>query len=220
MKGKVVSYISTKKYGFITGDDGESYFLHASSLLDKSNESKLVKDVIVEFEPTPTPKGMSAKKIKIPEVYFKKHLVDFFTTKKSHPKYGNVEKSHSINTRFFKDPNEGREHIKQLAIKSGCNAILNLSFEKNTFSSGNYQYTVHAFKGDLALVSGESPCGNKQLEIDSHEEFKSFMSIFDEKFKAIQEIENEARRKQLEKNHTGYFIFIGILFLVFMFAVS
>ena len=68
MRGKVVSYISTKKYGFITGDDGESYFLHFSSLLDKANEKKLLKNVVVEFDPTPTPKGMSAKKVHVPVV--------------------------------------------------------------------------------------------------------------------------------------------------------
>jgi len=217
VKGKVVSYISTKKYGFIIGDDGESYFLHFSSLLDKANENKLVKGVIVEFDPIPTPKGMSAKKVNVPEVHFRKHLIDFFITKRSQPKYGSIEKSHSINTRFFKDPNEGREYIKQLAIQSGCNAILNFGFEKNTFSSGNYQYTVHAFKGDFSLVSGESPCDDKQLELDSHKEFEFLMSNFDRKFKTIYEIENEVRMKQLETSNSGCLMIIGIFVFVFAF---
>ena len=219
MKGKVVSYISTKKYGFITGDDGESYFLHFSSLLDKANENKLVKGVIVEFDPTPTPKGMSAKKVKVPEVHFKKQLTEFFITKKSQPKYGKIEKSHSLSTRFFKDPNEGREHIKQLAIKSGCNAILNQSFEKDTFSSGNYQYTVHAFKGDFALVAEQSPCENKKIELDSYKEFQDLISKFDEKFKEVKEIEDEARKKQFETSYTGCLIFIGI-FLFILIAIA
>lgn len=216
MKGKVVSYISNKKYGFITGDDGESYFLHFSSLLDKANESKLVKGVIVEFDPTPTPKGMSAKKVKVPEVHFKKQLTDFFITKKSQPKYGNIERLHSLSTRFFKDPNEGREYIKQLAIKAGCNAILNMGFEKNTFSEGNYQYTVHAFKGDFALVAEQHPCENKDIEFDSDKEFQDLVSLFDKNFKEVKEIENEARKKQLETPNidSGCLIFIGVLFLV------
>jgi cold shock CspA family protein len=218
VKGKVVSYISTKKYGFITGDDGESYFLHFSSLLDKANEDKLVKGVIVEFDPIPTPKGLTAKKVNVPEVYFKKRLIDFFITKKSQPKYGSVEKLYSISTRFFRDPNEGREHIKQLAIESGCNAIINFGFEKNTFSSGNYQYTVHAFKGDFALVSGELPCENKQLELDSYKEFHSYASQFSDKFKTIQERENEARKKQLEPSSSssspGCLIFMCFLIFV------
>jgi cold shock CspA family protein len=39
MKGRVASYITNKKYGFITGEDGESYFLHFSNLSDKKYES-------------------------------------------------------------------------------------------------------------------------------------------------------------------------------------
>lgn len=220
MKGKVVSYISAKKYGFITGDDGESYFLHYSSLLNKTNEDKLVKGVIVEFDPTPTPKGMSAKKVKIPEVYFKKELAEFFITRQSQPKYGTVEKSHSLSTRFFADPNKGREHIKQLAINSGCNAILNLSFEKSTFSTGNYSYTVHSFKGDFSLVAERIPCENKKIELDSYNELQDKVSKFDDKFKEVKEMEDEARNKQFEKSDvdsgalTVFFIFFFFIFIL------
>jgi len=49
LKGKVVSYLAAKKYGFIQGDDGESYFLHFSELLDKKDEGKLVKGSMVHF---------------------------------------------------------------------------------------------------------------------------------------------------------------------------
>ncbi|MDB2386414.1 cold shock domain-containing protein [Shewanella sp.] len=218
MRGKVVSYISTKKYGFISGEDGESYFLHFSSLLDKANEKKLLKDVVVEFDPTPTPKGMSAKKVHVPNVYFKKNPIDFFMTKNSQPKYGVVEKYHSIETQFFKDPKEGREHIKKLAIESGCNAILNLNFEKNTFSSGNYRYTVHAFKGDLALVTESTPCDNERVSMDSNDELQLLISNFDHKFKRVQEMESEARRKQLESNYTALFVILGIIFFVLVIA--
>ncbi len=197
MKGKVVSYISAKKYGFIAGNDGESYFLHCSDLLDKGSEHKLIKGVIVEFDPTPTPKGLSAKKIYVPEVYFRKQIIDFFITNKSQPKYGHVEKSHSISTRLFKDIDEGKAHIKRLAIESGCNAILNYGFEKNTFSSGNYKYTVHAFKGDFALVFDKSPCENKQLELDSHKQIQSIASGLSAKLEEIQKIEAQARFEQL-----------------------
>ena len=194
------------------------YFFHFSSLLDKANEQKLVKDVIVEFDPTPTPKGMSAKKVHVPIVYFKKNLVDFFITKQAQPKHGCIEKSYSIETQFFKDPNEGREHIKELAVKSGCNAILNLGFEKNTFSSGNYQYTVHAFNGVFALITDNIPCDNEQSSRDSHDELQLLKSKFSTKFKQVQEVEAEARRKQLESNYTFLFVILGIIFFVFILA--
>lgn len=62
VKGQVVSFIAEKKYGFIKGDDGESYFFHLSGLLDKSEESKVVKNAYLTFDPSPTPKGDVAKK--------------------------------------------------------------------------------------------------------------------------------------------------------------
>ncbi|MBO2592470.1 cold shock domain-containing protein [Shewanella algae] len=43
MKGKVVSYVSSKKFGFINGDDGESYFLHVSAMVNRSDEVRKVR---------------------------------------------------------------------------------------------------------------------------------------------------------------------------------
>ena len=124
MKGRVVSYLANKKYGFINGDDGESYFLHISGLQDITDESKLIKGVVVDFDPTPTAKGLAAKKVKILTVYFKKQMVDFFTSKNHTPKYGTVEKRLSISTRFIRDFNESRDHIEKLAKELGVMPFL------------------------------------------------------------------------------------------------
>lgn len=222
MKGRVVSYVTTKKYGFVTGDDGETYFLHFSDLFNKFDEEKLIKGVRVEFEPIPTPKGLSAKKVKVPEVHFKKKLTKFFVSRKSLPKYGCVVNSHSISTRFFKDLNEGREHIKHLAMKSGCNAILELSFERDTFSDDNYHYTVHAFKGKFALVVEMIPCDNAQIQLDSHRSIEELSLSFDEKFKEVKAIEDNARVKQfaVPKSYgIGYWVFVIIIILFIFFSI-
>ncbi|GGE83985.1 MULTISPECIES: hypothetical protein [Gammaproteobacteria] len=58
-----------------------------------------------------------------------------------------------ISTRFFKDPAKGRQYIEELAKQCGCNAVLGLEFERKTFSEGNYRFTGHAFKGELALAA-------------------------------------------------------------------
>jgi hypothetical protein len=50
------------------------------------------------FDPTTVPKGLSATKGTVPKALFKKQLVDFFVTKKSKPKHGNIEQLHTINT--------------------------------------------------------------------------------------------------------------------------
>lgn len=219
MKGKVVSYVRNKKFGFVNGDDGESYFLHFSTLLNKADENKLIKGVVIEFDPTPSPKGLAAKKVKVPEVFFKDQLVSFFTSKNNQPKHGKVELRNTINTRFFKDPNKGREHITKLAKEAGYNAILNLGFEKNTFADGNYNYTVHAFKGDFALVTEKIPCDTKEQEAKSEASLKSQLEQTAVKFKATYDQESEARRKQLEKNYTGCLVILTIIVFIALFVV-
>ncbi|MEZ8376393.1 cold-shock protein [Vibrio cyclitrophicus] len=220
MKGKVVSYISSKKYGFINGDDGESYFLHFSALLDKLDEAKLVKNVVVEFDPTPNPKGLAAKKVRVPTVYFKKEMVDFFTTRAPKPKYGTVEKQHSIECRFIKGLDEAREHIETLAKDAGCNAILNMSFEKETFNSGNYRYTVHAFKGDFAIVTDQVPCDSVSKANQSIQDLQSKIDYFDALFFGIKSEEDKVRAKQLEKSNIGWFILGGILLFILLLAAG
>ncbi|MFQ6371747.1 cold-shock protein [Shewanella sp. YIC-542] len=197
MKGKIVSYVSSKKFGFINGDDGESYFLHVSALVDKNAESKLLKDVVVEFDPMPTPKGLSAKQVVIPEVYIRDRLVDFFATKDRSPRHGNVVLRLPIATRFFKDPAEGRTYIEELAKKCGCNAVLGVSFEKNTFSNGNYRYTVHAFKGELALVTDKVPCDSRDMVVSSERLLSKRIDDAKQAFQPINEAEMLARKKQL-----------------------
>ncbi|WP_345868903.1 cold-shock protein [Shewanella algae] len=197
MKGKVVSYVSSKKFGFINGDDGESYFLHVSALVNRSDEAKLVKNVLVEFDPTPTPKGLSAKQIRIPEVYIRERLLNFFTSKGSNPKHGDAALRLPISTRFFKDPAKGRQYIEELAKQCGCNAVLGLEFEKKTFSEGNYRFTGHAFKGELALVTEKQPCDTKEKALAAERQLQQRIQAAEQAFGPIQEAELKARQSQL-----------------------
>ncbi len=219
MKGKVVSYISAKKFGFINGEDGESYFLHVSSLIDKANEVKLVRDVIVEFEPAPTPKGLAAKQVHVPEVFFKKQPVPFFTARSNQPKHGQVAARHTLSTRFFKDPNEGRSYIKELAAGTGCNAILNMDVEKRTFSSGNYKFTMHAFSGDFALVTEDVPC-SKTASSDSLMQLDADVATIADQFDIANQAEIKAREKQLSSSKAGLLIFVAVIFIVGLLFVT
>ncbi|MBR9728497.1 cold-shock protein [Shewanella intestini] len=199
MKGEIISYMSSKKYGFVRGDDNESYFLHISSLIDPSLEPQLVKGVFVEFEPTPTPKGIAAKQVSLYQSYFIKTLSDFIITKHKTPKLGTIEVSHPVVTRFFKCPNEGRNYIKQLAEKADCNAVLNLRYEKQTFAKGNYRYTVHAYKADLAIVTELFPCQSKQNEQESFNEVDKKINHANATIPKLLETENDTRENQLKR---------------------
>lgn len=216
MKGKVVSYIADKKYGFITGDDGESYFLHVSSLLNKSCELKLVKGGLVDFEPTPTPKGNAAKKVRIIDTYQKKKLVDFFISKQPSPKYGILEQHHSLCTPYYKDPNEAREHLKLLAMTVGCNAILNFDTKRETFEDGNYKYTMHAALGTFALVSEYVTCSSEKEVEESEEYIREQITQFDDNFKIVNQKETGIRFNQVGLDPTHYLFFLGGIAVVIM----
>ncbi len=60
MKGKVKWFNEAKRFGFITGEDNEDYFVHFSQCDDK-----LVQDLEVEFETEKTDRGMQAKKVHV-----------------------------------------------------------------------------------------------------------------------------------------------------------
>jgi CspA family cold shock protein len=70
----VVAQFGTKGYGFITGDDGEKYFVHQKSVY---NKSRLKGDTRVEFKVEQSDKGLVAVNVKLEKgVEDKKPLTD------------------------------------------------------------------------------------------------------------------------------------------------
>ena len=73
MVGKVSNIIMNKKFGFITGDNGQEYFFHCTDLTvdwDVLANKFLTEGggkVKVSFEATKTPKGPRAKVVTILE---------------------------------------------------------------------------------------------------------------------------------------------------------
>jgi cold shock CspA family protein len=58
--GIVRSFVASKAYGFIAGDDGESYFVHLSEV---QGGEALITDQRVTFVPRPSPKGFKATRV-------------------------------------------------------------------------------------------------------------------------------------------------------------
>ena len=58
----VVAQFGTKGYGFITGDDGEKYFVHQKNVY---NKSRLRSDTRVEFKSETSDKGLVAVNVKL-----------------------------------------------------------------------------------------------------------------------------------------------------------
>ena len=61
----VVAQFGTKGYGFITGDDGEKYFVHQKNVF---NKSRLRSDTRVKFKVESSDKGLVAVDVKLEKV--------------------------------------------------------------------------------------------------------------------------------------------------------
>lgn len=220
LKGHVVSYVADKKYGFVNGNDGESYFFHLTYLQNKGEEHRLVKNAPVSFVPSPTSKGLSAKSIEIHKSYPLQRKVDFFVTKSPEPRFGKVIHRESINSRFFKDRLEGEAHLKELAAEVGGNAILNMQSKRHTWSDGNYLFKMHSFECDFAFVTESTPIDDKDKSELTIESISNQVDSFREAFKKVLKIENEYREAQLNTGHRnsgagcGWLIALALLFIV------
>lgn len=224
MKGKVVSFVASKKFGFIKGEDGESYFLHVSKLKDKTQENKLIKDAIVSFDPMPTPKGLSATKVKLLSAYTGERLVPFFTAK-GEPKHGKVAYRIKVNTCFTKEKDRAFLRLKTLAEQAGCNAVINISTEKRTFSAGNYFYSVFAHQAEFAVVAEEYICDSEEEGYSSRKEVTAMVIAVADKAPEVVDAEHEARNDQLNpklsehSKSSGCFGFIGLVLIIFLFFI-
>ena len=58
----IVAQFGTKGYGFITGDDGEKYFVHQKNIY---NKSRLRADTRVKFKVESSEKGLVAVDVKL-----------------------------------------------------------------------------------------------------------------------------------------------------------
>ena len=61
----IVAQFGTKGYGFITGDDGEKYFVHQKNIY---NKSRLRADTRVKFKVESSEKGLVAVDVKLEKV--------------------------------------------------------------------------------------------------------------------------------------------------------
>lgn len=61
----IVAQFGTKGYGFITGDDGEKYFVHQKNIY---NKSRLSGDTRVKFKVESSEKGLVAVDVKLEKV--------------------------------------------------------------------------------------------------------------------------------------------------------
>ncbi|RMM39045.1 cold shock domain-containing protein (plasmid) [Pseudomonas amygdali pv. lachrymans] len=153
IEGEVVSFVVSKGYGFISGDDGERYFVHQK---DVQGGETLTSGQRVAFVPTPSPKGSKARHVVpgIAPTLIYLNPDNFVWSKAGAPKGMEVMLITGDGWSQSNDPNEAREMLKAKAREYGANAVLNASLEKYTDSAAcsSYRFTMHRFRGQFAIV--------------------------------------------------------------------
>lgn len=162
--GKVKSYLTQKGYGFIRGEDEKDYFFHRSGLDKTLKESEVKEGMTVCFEGKPVPKGYQAFHISESRSFEKEIAIDFYHSRRGAPEWMNIHSSLEMKTRFFKNPEEAKEHLVRMANNAGANAILNMKYEKKTFADGNYKYSMHSYS---SLVCYATKKGYTPVESES-----------------------------------------------------
>ena len=185
MEGNIKSFLETKGYGFINGNDNKSYFFHISDVL--SSDQNLEEGAFVDFDEAATPKGYKALKVRVlsSNNYYERPIDEFYWSRKSAPsKYTTL---HSGQLEFADENLENaREELKETALNLGFNAVVKVKYFKTTGCSGNYNYSIHHFRGDCCLLATKVACKDPNRIQKQEKENLAAISEISSKFRHYQ----------------------------------
>jgi cold shock CspA family protein len=157
LEGIVKTFIAAKGFGFIDGSDGRSYWFHQSQFSPPLDNIDTLDGALVIFDPTPGPKGYVAKRLSLAQEQATEWLLseEFAYIKGDEPKRGRVVAitAGDISAEGSGDPDAVKAKLKALATSLGANALVDFRYEKTTGSRGNYNYTIHVFRGSPAILA-------------------------------------------------------------------
>lgn len=197
MEGRIKTYLPSKGYGFIEGDDGKSFFFHMQDF--KSATAKIEENLFVAFEETATPKGYRAKNVEI--VNNIGHLAPasgFVYSKKRVPKGMDVRFSAMIQS-VDKDLRTAENGLRDTARQLGGNGLINVTYSKFTESKGNYQYTVHRFRGECAVLAERRFAKKPHVAAQSEKDLEELVNAVQANFAAMREAEESEAERQRKR---------------------
>lgn len=218
MEGNIKSFLETKGYGFIKGNDDKSYFFHISDVL--SSEQKLEEGSFVDFDETATPKGYKALKVRVLSTsnYYEQPIDKFYWSRKPAPSKYTILHSGQLE---FADENldTAREELKETALNLGFNAVVNVKYHKATGCSGNYRYSIHHFRGDCCLLANKIACSNTNQIIEQEKTTLATIIKIKNRFGHYQRSKHEELLKK-QKSKLIQKITLTAIFLPFIIYVA
>ncbi|WP_049975840.1 cold-shock protein [Azospirillum sp. B506] len=155
LEGTIRSFVAVKRFGFIDGSDGKSYFFHVNGFAERVDPERIVEGALVTFDPVPTPKGVEARQVRVArdQALYWVRPDRFLFLKETSLKRGRVlVEADAVGVSGKESPDEARAALADLAHSLGATAVLGARYVKGTASSGNYRYTVHGYQGIPAVV--------------------------------------------------------------------
>lgn len=165
MKGIVIRFFTDKNYGFIEGENGKTYFLHPSKLLSSPDKDALTVGVTLEFDELVTVKGLQAINIELKQTTAKYEL--YFGVKSS--RSSSIEDYEILDSSIWYvtgssrgDPKSAKAAMHYKARELGANAVLDYRYfsttgsESGTSPGGVHHFTIHNYRGRVALIGRRS----------------------------------------------------------------
>lgn len=148
MRGKIVSIVSN--YGFIRDVQGVSYYFNPKRMDSTQPYSDLKTGMTVEFAAKAGPKGMIAMGVKAVQMYegiqFPRQILSLRNGKKLRDGEQCDEDSLVyVQSAWHRAPNDAMNELMHVVGNADANLAGNIVLHKNTFSEGNYNYTMHSF---------------------------------------------------------------------------
>lgn len=197
MEGRIKTFLPSKGYGYIQGNDSKSYLFYMNDMIQRGTA---VEDgQFVAFEESATSEGYLATNVKIlnGQTYYLQPAEHFFEGKKGAPKGMEVVYSEIIHT-CDKDLDIAKIELRETAKRYGFNGIIGITYSRNTESSGNYQYSVHHFMGECVLLCRKTFTQDRTLAEHKNMEFKKTLHQVQSAFNANLDAESKRRfRKRL-----------------------
>lgn len=221
VEGRIVSYNETKKYGFIRDAKGQSYFFHISSLASefKRQEKKVRIGIVVSFEPAAEPKGMAARKVELIKMHEVRKLSEFKNFHKRSVNSGHVLDSKSFRTRFYKSPHDAKLQLESMAKQSGANVVFDEKIHRETWSKGNYNYSMHQCTATVG-IHVDSIQVKDEAEVQISEDLSSkAIERFNINSLAVIEAEENAILEQ-KKTSSAVLIILFVIFIIAAFSFS
>ncbi|TAK37655.1 MAG: cold shock domain-containing protein [Lysobacteraceae bacterium] len=168
MQGTVKSFLPSKRYGFVRGDDGIDYYLHEQDLV---HAAPLHQGLRVEFEETATPKGYRARGVRVvssPAGCRYETPPDIVETKGAElAEWELLESIPWIILGASRDsPEAAKAELRGHASAIGANALFRIEYfktrgEEAGSGRGIHYFTIHNFRAVPGVVGRVTKTGGK-----------------------------------------------------------